>query len=143
MALSEPVPHNTPAPRSASPAISDSPETLGHVLVIHPNGEESLAVMTSRPLSLGSSEQLADIVLSDEGIQPIHVRITSDHINEFRVHGLAGPSLRPLATNVPQPDQFTIVEAGDEIRLSSLNGEYRIRFLAADALADVEPSTGD
>ncbi|HJM90196.1 MAG TPA: hypothetical protein QF624_11345 [Dehalococcoidia bacterium] len=143
MALSERVPHNIPTRRSASPDVPDSSETLGHVLVIHPNGEESLAVMTFRPLSLGSSEQLADVVLGDEGFQPIHVRITSDHINEFRVHGLAGPSLRPLATNVPQPDQFTIVNAGDEINLPGLHGDYRIRFLAADALADVEPSTGD
>ena len=100
----------------------------GVVLVRSPEGTETRVPIGVRPITIGRWAQ-CDIVLDDEAIRPVHVRVSALDNGGFRIHGIAAPSLRPYATNVARPDEWMLVHAGDEVKL----GDYVIQFLASDS----------
>ena len=70
-------------------------------------------------------------MLDDEAIRPVHVRVSALGGGEFRVHGMAAPSLRPYATNIARPDEWMLIHAGEEVKL----GDYTIRFQSSEVPA--------
>lgn len=139
------------APASGEPTPSEpeesaarqSPDAVdrGMVLVRHPDGTESRVLMGMKPVTIGRWEK-CDITIDDEALRPVHVRIAPMADGEFRVHGLAAPSLRPFATNIERPDEFMLVHSGDEVTLPGEQGEYTIHFLSSEAAASLDSGGG-
>lgn len=121
------------------------PGARGMILVRHPDGAESRLPVSMKPVTIGSWEK-CDIPLDDPSIRPVHVRVAPQADGEFRIHGLAAPSLRPFATNVERPDEFMVVQSGDEVTLPGEAGDYVIQFLSTAAAANLDsdpPSATD
>ncbi len=113
----------------------------GVIVVRSPDGTEQRLEIAMKPVTIGSWAQ-CDIVLEDEEIRPVHVRISALAAGEFRIHGIAAPSLRPYATNIARPDEWMLVNAGDEVTL----GNHVIQFLApgsAEESGSTEPAPAD
>lgn len=132
----------TPAPAAAVEPAAEQPEapgpgSRGMILVRHPDGAESRLPVSVKPVTIGSWEQ-CDIPLDDQSIRPVHVRIAPQADGEFRIHGLAAPSLRPFATNIERPDEFMVVHSGDEVTLPGEAGDYVIHFLSTEAAAQLD-----
>ena len=132
----------TPAPAAAVEPAAEQPEapgpgSRGMILVRHPDGAESRLPVSVKPVTIGSWEQ-CDIPLDDQSIRPVHVRIAPQADGEFRIHGLAAPSLRPFATNIERPDEFMVVHSGDEVTLPGEHGDYVIHFLSTEAAAQLD-----
>lgn len=123
----------TPAEQPATPGPGDR----GMILVRHPDGAESRLPVSKKPVTIGSWEQ-CDIPLDDQSIRPVHVRVAPQADGEFRIHGLAAPSLRPFATNIERPDEFMVVHSGDEVTLPGEHGDYVIHFLSSEAAANLD-----
>ena len=123
------------APAPPAPRRSDTGERRqsaasgrGVVLVRSPDGAENRVPIGVKPITIGRWAQ-CDIVLDDETIRPVHVRVSALDNGGFRIHGIAAPSLRPYATNVARPDEWMLAHTGDEVKL----GDYVIQFLASDS----------
>jgi hypothetical protein len=95
------------------------------IVVRSPDGAEQRLEIAMKPVTIGSWAQ-CDIVLEDEDIRPVHVRVSALAVGEFRIHGIAAPSLRPYGANLARPDEWMLVKAGDELIL----GNHVIQFLA-------------
>ncbi len=130
------------APRVLAPAAGDrQPASRGVIVVRSPDGAEKRLEIAMKPVTIGSWDQ-CDIVLEDELIRPVHVRISVLTEGEFRIHGVAGPSLRPFGTNIARPEEWMLVHAGDEVTL----GNHVIQFLApgsAEESGSTEPALAD
>lgn len=114
----------------------------GMVLVKHPDGGESRLDVSAKPVTIGRWEK-CDIQLDDDSIRPVHVRVVALADGEFRVHGVAAPSLRPYATNVERPDEFMVAQSGDQVTLPGGKGEYVIHFLSTEAARNLDSPATD
>lgn len=130
------------APRVLAPAAGDrQPASRGVIVVRSPDGAEQRLEIAMKPVTIGSWDQ-CDIVLKDDEIRPVHVRISVLTEGEFRIHGIAAPSLRPYGTNIARPEEWMLVHAGDEVTL----GNHVIQFLAPDSAEErgsTEPAPAD
>ncbi len=130
------------APRVLAQAAGDRQiASRGVIVVRSPDGTEQRLEIAMKPVTIGSWAQ-CDIVIEDEEIRPVHVRVSALAVGEFRIHGIAAPSLRPYATNIARPDEWMLVNAGDEVTL----GNHVIQFLApgsAEESESTEPAPAD
>ncbi|HJM88773.1 MAG TPA: FHA domain-containing protein [Dehalococcoidia bacterium] len=108
----------------------------------HPDGGESRLDVSAKPVTIGRWEK-CDIQLDDDSIRPVHVRVVALADGEFRVHGVAAPSLRPFATNVERPDEFMVAQSGDQVSLPGGAGEYVIHFLSTEAAQNLDSPAAD
>lgn len=125
----------------ASPAPPDSDASMGMVIVLHPNGTQTRTPVGRKPVTLGSSEHMADIAIDDPALQPIHMRITPVADGEFRVHGLERPPVRPFATNLAQPAKFVLASSGDHVTFTGDRGDYVIHFFSSEAMLELDWGT--
>ena len=112
------------------------------VLVKHPDGAESRLDVSAKTVTIGRWDK-CDIQIDDDSIRPVHVRVVALADGEFRVHGVAAPSLRPFATNDERPDEFMVAQSGDQVTLPGGKGEYTIHFLSTETAQNLDSAAAD